>query len=145
MDNQFLYEDGQGNVVDEYGRPEESMDYLVDKEIHSFQKSDFVPVKRDVALQRVWMTQFPNQMSPVQSSDRTKTLARQELYALETVSFHTQYSQSISHESNCESSAMHVEDAKDADVRMGETRVKRVYTAQKSCADVYHDKKVAIV
>lgn len=31
MSTQFLYEDGQGNVVDENGRPE-PMDYIVDQE-----------------------------------------------------------------------------------------------------------------
>ena len=31
MSAQFLYEDGQGNVVDENGRPE-PMDYIVDQE-----------------------------------------------------------------------------------------------------------------
>ncbi|KAL1931697.1 hypothetical protein VTP01DRAFT_9840 [Rhizomucor pusillus] len=33
MDNRFFYEEGQGNVVDEYGRPE-PMDYLVDEETY---------------------------------------------------------------------------------------------------------------
>jgi hypothetical protein len=31
MSIQFLYEDGKGTVVDEYGRPE-PMDYIVDEE-----------------------------------------------------------------------------------------------------------------
>ncbi|KAL1936110.1 hypothetical protein VTP01DRAFT_244 [Rhizomucor pusillus] len=36
MDNQFFYEDGHGNVVDEYGRPE-PMDYLVDEETYALE------------------------------------------------------------------------------------------------------------
>lgn len=56
MDNQFFYEDGQGNFVNEHGWPK-PVDSVVDEE----------------------------------------------LYAIETVSSHTQYLQSISHKSKCES------------------------------------------
>lgn len=36
MSIQFLYEDGNGAVVDEYGRPE-PMDYIVDEEQHGLE------------------------------------------------------------------------------------------------------------
>jgi hypothetical protein len=35
MNIQFLYENGKGSVVDEYGRPE-PMDYIVDEEQFRF-------------------------------------------------------------------------------------------------------------
>ncbi|KAL1934460.1 hypothetical protein VTP01DRAFT_6642 [Rhizomucor pusillus] len=81
MSNQFSYEDGQGLVVDEHGRPE-PMDYIVDEEV----------------------------------------------YALQTVSPHTQYLRNIACERNCESFTMHIDEPKDIDIRMREATTKRTYT-----------------
>ncbi|KAL1934234.1 hypothetical protein VTP01DRAFT_6416 [Rhizomucor pusillus] len=81
MSIQIFYKDGQGNVVDEHGRPE-PMDYIVDEEV----------------------------------------------YALQTVSSHTQYLRNIACERNCESFPMHIDEPKDIDIRMREATPKRTYT-----------------